>query len=466
MAHGFPEDDPRAPTAPGDGLASSARDGEGPVPGHARVEPPRGATGPAGAAGTRSGPGGRGGPRSGGTTDAAPPAADSAGQGTHDGATGGAAAGKLPAEHAGRSSEAGTPGEPRTGEVVRDSRGAGDAGPGSAPARPTSRDVARLAGVSQATVSLVLGEKWRGRVSERTSELVRNAARELGYRPNLAARNLRLGRTRTALLVVPALTNEFFARVYTGAASLAAEHGFGVVLYPSPEGVGPARDPFASARAALDGVIASSMAAEALAAIRGTDLPLVMLDSDPADPGAVAHVNLDIADGMLQMTDHLLALGHRRFVHLASAVASWTFDVRARALREALRTVPDAVVRTVSAPLEVDGAREAVERALGLPGPRPTAIVCDDDIMAAGACKAVRRLGLSVPEDVSVTGFDDLALATAVEPELTTLRLPAERVGERGMSALLAVLDGRRPEEGDLPVELVVRGSSAPAPAV
>ncbi|MBT2389349.1 LacI family DNA-binding transcriptional regulator [Streptomyces sp. ISL-1] len=331
--------------------------------------------------------------------------------------------------------------------------------------RPTSRDVARAAGVSQATVSLVLGEKWHGRVSERTAGLVRDAARQLGYRPNLAARNLRLGRTRTALLVVPALTNEFFARVYTGAATVAAEHDFGVVLYPSPEGVGPAKDPFASARAALDGVIASSMAAQALTAIRGTDLPLVMLDSDPADPGAAARVNLDIADGMRQMSAHLLALGHRRFLHLASAVSSWTFDVRARALAASLRDVPDAVVRTVPAPLDVAGAREAVERALTRPGPRPTAIVCDDDILAAGACKAVRRLGLRVPEDISVTGFDDLALATAVEPELTTVSLPAERVGARGMSALLAVLEGRPPEEGDLPVELVVRGSSAPARA-
>jgi LacI family transcriptional regulator len=316
--------------------------------------------------------------------------------------------------------------------------------------------------VSQATVSLVLGDKWRGRVSARTVEAVREAASGLGYRPNLAARNLRLGHTRTALLVVPALTNEFFARVYTGAATVAARHGFGVVLYPSPDGVGPAKDPFASARAALDGVIASSMAADALAAFRGTDLPLVMLDSDPSDSGAAAHVNLDIADGMRQVTGHLLALGHRRFVHLASAVPSWTFDVRAAALADFLR---EASVRTLRAPLDVDGARAVAERALTGPGPRPTALVCDDDILAAGACKAVRRLGLRVPEDVSVTGFDDLALATAVEPELTTVRLPAERIGERGMAALLAVLAGEAPEPGDLPVTLMPRGSSGPAPA-
>ncbi|MEU2157438.1 LacI family DNA-binding transcriptional regulator [Streptomyces sp. NPDC019396] len=331
--------------------------------------------------------------------------------------------------------------------------------------RPTSRDVARAAGVSQATVSLVLGDKWRGRVSERTALLVRQAAQELGYRPNLAARSLRLGRTRTALLVVPALTNEFFARVHAGAAGVAAEHDFGVVLYPSPEGIGPAKDPFASARSALDGVIASSMAAGALKAIRGTDLPLVMLDSDPADPGSAAQVNLDIAGGMRQVTDHLLALGHREFVHLASAIPSWTFEVRARALDEAAREVPGASLLRVPSPLDVDGARAAAERALTVPGrPRPTALVCDDDIVAAGACKAARRLGLRVPEDVSVTGFDDMTLATALEPELTTVRLPAEQVGAAGMSALLSVLAGRTPVPGDLPVTLVPRASTGPAP--
>ena len=108
-------------------------------------------------------------------------------------------------------------------------------------------------------------------------------------------------------------------------------------------------------------------------------------------------------------------------------------------------------------------AREAAEQALAVPGARPTAIVCDDDILAAGACKAARRLGLRVPDDVSVTGFDDLALATAVEPELTTVRLPAEQVGERGMAALLAVLDGRPGRAGQPAGRLVVRGSTGPA---
>ncbi|NEA50094.1 LacI family DNA-binding transcriptional regulator [Streptomyces sp. SID10815] len=328
--------------------------------------------------------------------------------------------------------------------------------------RPTSRDVAQAAGVSQAAVSLVLGDKWRGRVSQATAERVRRAADDLGYRPNLAARNLRLGHTRTVLLVVPALTTEFFAGVYTGAARVAAEHGFGVVLYPSPEGIGPARNPFASAQAALDGVIASSMAADALTAIRGDRLPLVMLDSDPEGSLGAATVNLDIADGVRRVAAHLLGLGHRGFLHLAADVPSWTFEVRARELAARVGAVPGASVRTARAAIAVEDARDATQAALSAPGPRPTAVVCDDDKLAVGAYKALRRLGLRVPEDVSVTGFDDLGLATAVDPELTTVRLDAELFGERGIRALLAVLEGRTPDGGDVPVELVVRGSTAP----
>jgi LacI family transcriptional regulator len=188
-----------------------------------------------------------------------------------------------------------------------------------------------------------------------------------------------------------------------------------------------------------------------------------MLDSDP-DPGTATTVNHDVADGMRQVTAHLLRLGHRRIAHVAADVDSWTFQVRARAFDEAVRAVPGAHGLTVRAELGVPAGRAAAERAMTGPGPRPTALVCDDDILAAGACKAVRRLGLTVPGDVSVTGFDDLALATALEPELTTVRLPARELGARGMKALLALLDGTSPPRGDLPVELVVRGSTAPPP--
>lgn len=187
-----------------------------------------------------------------------------------------------------------------------------------------------------------------------------------------------------------------------------------------------------------------------------------MLDSDPAGSQGAATVNLDIADGIRQVTDHLLALGHRRFLHLAADIPSWTFEVRARELASCLVEVPGTSLRVARAPISFEDALAAAQAALSTPGPRPTAIVCDDDKLAAGAYKAARRLGLRIPDDISVTGLDDLALARALDPELTTVRLDAERFGEQGMKALLAVLDGRTPPQEDIPVELVVRGSTAP----
>lgn len=326
-------------------------------------------------------------------------------------------------------------------------------------ARPTSRDVARAAGVSQATVSLVLGDKWRGRVSERTADTVRTAARDLGYRPNLAARNLRLGRTRTALLVVPTLTNEYFARVYTGAARVADDHGFGVVLYP-PRRRRPRPRPLRLRPRRPRRHHRLLHGRRRPRRHRRRRPPLVMLDADPAAPGPAATVNLAIADGMRQITRHVLGLGHhpRGIAHLAADIDTWTFHERAQALADTLGTTPP----TERSPLTYEDARQATERLLTRPGPPPTALICDDDVLAVGACKALRRHGLRVPHDVSVTGYDDSALATAVEPELTTVTLPADAVGAGGMTALLDTLADRPATGTELPVRLVVRGSTAP----
>lgn len=339
--------------------------------------------------------------------------------------------------------------------------------------RPTSRDVAEAAGVSQSTVSIVLTGKWPGRVSPATAQAVRAAAERLDYRPNLAARNLRLGRTRTVLLVVPTLDSPFFGPVYSGAAQVAAEHGFGVVVYPWPDGVGPAPGPFGAPHAAIDGILASSMAAAGLDDLRDrpTPMPLVMLDSDPAQGPPT--VNFAVDDGMRQIVEHLAALGHRRFGHLAASIGTWTFQARALALDEAVGGVPGARLARAGTPLSVSTARAAAWSLLRGPAGEedtdagtapPTALICDDDMIAAGAYKAARALGLDVPRDVSITGFDDLALARALEPELTTVRLPARELGALGMTALLELLDGRRPPDRSLRGRLVVRASTSAAP--
>ncbi|MFI0482391.1 LacI family DNA-binding transcriptional regulator [Actinomadura sp. 9N215] len=332
--------------------------------------------------------------------------------------------------------------------------------------RPTSKDVAHEAGVSQSTVSLVLGGKWTGRVSPATARSVRSAAERLGYRPNLAARNLRLGTTRTVLLMVPTLTAPFFGPVYTGAARVASRHGFGVVVSTwSDDTAGRADSPFAAPDEAIDGVLASSIAVEALGEFRQT--PAVMLDSGPADPAdpaghRVPTVDFGVADGMRDIAAHLAGLGHRRFGHVAAAVDQWTFRARADALADAVAALPGATLRRASCAIDVGSAKDAAARLLDRPS-RPTTLICDDDLIAAGAYKAARARGLDVPADLSVTGFDDVLLATALEPELTTVRLPAEELGAQGMTALLDLLAGRRPAPRVLPGQLMIRGSTAPA---
>lgn len=176
-------------------------------------------------------------------------------------------------------------------------------------------------------------------------------------------------------------------------------------------------------------------------------------------------MDLAVADGIRQVVRHLVGLGHRRITHLAADVDTWTFRVRAQTVREELGGVDGARLATERCGLDVRSAREAAVRALTASGERPTALLCDGDVLAAGACKAARGLGLRVPDDVSVSGFDDLELATALDPELTSVRLPAEDVGARGMSALLAALDGRPVAPVELPVQLVVRGSTGLPPA-
>jgi LacI family transcriptional regulator len=321
--------------------------------------------------------------------------------------------------------------------------------------RPTSKDVAQEAGVSQSTVSLVLGGKWSGRVSPATARSVRDAAERLGYRPNQAARNLRLGTTRTVLLMVPTLSAPFFGPVYTGAARVAARHGFGVVVSTWPDDAsGPADSPFGSDEA-IDGILASSMPVDALA--RFPETPAVLLDSGP--DGGVPTVDFGVADGMRAIAGHLAGLGHRRFGHVAAAVDQWTFHARAEALAAAVAALPGGVLTRDTCAIEVTSAKDAALRLLSGPQP-PTALVCDDDLIAAGAYKAARALGLDVPSALSVTGFDDVLLATALEPELTTVRLPAEELGAQGMAALLDLLEGRRPAPRVLPGELVVRDST------
>ncbi len=322
----------------------------------------------------------------------------------------------------------------------------------SAQPRVTSIDVARRAGCSQSTVSLVLSGKGRGRISAATEEAVRTAAADLGYRPNVAARTLRTGVARTVGLVVPDITNPFFGRMMRGAQRAAQQAGYTVVLVDA----GGNRAWEAESVQALlagpsDGLLLFEVALPPGAAEKAIGIEM--------HPGDIPVVRLDVEAGVDAAISHLLELGHRRIGHVASAFVAPTFDLRAASLAS----------RLAEAGLELAGRveslftfEEACEASRPLLSTGVTAVFCDDDVLAGGFYLAAREAGLSIPGDISVIGFDDLDFARVLAPPLTTVAADAEGLGAAAFRALASDLAGEAPPaEQLLPVHLTVRESTA-----
>jgi DNA-binding LacI/PurR family transcriptional regulator len=325
------------------------------------------------------------------------------------------------------------------------------------PHPPTSTDVARRAGVSQSTVSLVFSGKGRGRVSEATQEHVRRCARELGYRPNVAAQALRLGTSRAVALLVPDITNPFFSRVLRGAQRAAQDAGYTVALVDTGNDRRWEAQSFEALRAGpVDGYLLFEVSApEAL----GPGENVVLMETEA--PGRPS-VRFDAEGGAAAAFEHLLELGHRRIGHLAAGFDAPTFHLREAARRRVLGDAgvdPRAQPRAVT-PIDIDAASQAAGPLLD---EQPTAVFCDDDVIAAGLYLAARERGLRIPADLSVVGFDDMDFARVLEPPLTTVALDAEQLGAKGFELLEARMAGRRTRRVVLPADLRVRGSTAPS---
>jgi DNA-binding LacI/PurR family transcriptional regulator len=322
----------------------------------------------------------------------------------------------------------------------------------------TSVDVARRAGVSQSTVSLVFSGKGAGRVSEATQERVRRCARELGYRPNVAAQALRLGSSRAVALLVPDVTNPFFSRVLRGAQRAAQAAGYTVALVDTANDRRWEEQSFEALRAGpVDGYLLFEVSApEAM----GPDQHAVLMETEA--PGRPS-VRFDAEGGAAAAFEHLVELGHRRIGHLAAAFDAPTFHLREAARRRVLAAAGlelDSQPRMLTA-IDIDAARDAAGPLLD---ERPTAVFCDDDLIAAGLYLAVRERGLRIPADLSVIGFDDMDFARVLEPPLTTVALDAEQLGASAFELLEARMAGRRAKRRRivLPAELLVRGSTGP----
>jgi len=311
-------------------------------------------------------------------------------------------------------------------------------------------------------VSLVLSGKSRGRISARTEEAVRRAAEELCYRPNEAARALRTGATRSVGFVVPDVTHPFFGRTMRGAQEAAATAGYAVTLVDVPLdgdwGLAPVE---ALREGPADGFIYFSVEPPAR---RRRGEHIVVIEASPDD---LPWVRLDAAGGTDAALEHLLALGHRRIARLHSWRDFPTFELRRDRWLAALERVGVEPVPELRAGSIFDFGHAAVAAGTLLDAAEPpTAILCDDDILAGGVYLAARDRGVRIPEELSVVGFDDLAFAQVLSPPLTTVSADAERLGAMAFETLASAMAGEATEHGRvLPVALIVRESTAPPAA-
>jgi LacI family transcriptional regulator len=322
----------------------------------------------------------------------------------------------------------------------------------------TIKDVSRAAGVSNKTVSRVLnGERY---VTAAVREKVDAAVRELGYRPNFAARALGGGRSFQIALIYDNPSPYFAQNIQAGVMARCAEAGYRMITQPCVAGSPGMLDEIAALidQAQLDGVILTAPFTEdeaVRAMLAARKLPYAMISPALAEPG-VASASIDQAAAAQAMTAHLIAQGHSRIGFVGGSKRFATSARRLVGYRAALDAAGIRFDATLVSSGDYDFASgsKAADTLLVLPSP-PSAIFASSDDMAAGVLATAHRLGLDVPGQLSVAGFDDTDLAAVVWPPLTTIRQP---VRDLAYAATDLLLSGRS-EQVQLDFELVSRAS-------
>lgn len=324
-------------------------------------------------------------------------------------------------------------------------------------------DVAARAGVSRALVSLVMRES--AGVSAASREKVLRAARELGYRPNAMARSLAQRRTRTIGVLLSDLHNPFFAEVLDGIEPSATARGYRLLIntgYRNANAEAAAMETFLEFR--VDGIITLGPLIDSADLVTtAASAPLVTVGRTIPDD-AVDSVVVDGHAGARLAVDHLVELGHRDIAHIAADGAGG--GSRRRGYEAAMRDagLADRIV-VMPASFDDDAAAKATAKLLDGRG-LPTAIFAANDLMATGVLNRVEEGGLRVPDDVSVVGFDNTAIAALRQVSLTTIHQPRRDLGRLALEALLErVEDGRTdPVRHIVQPTLVARATTAPPP--
>ena len=326
----------------------------------------------------------------------------------------------------------------------------------------TIRDVARIAGVSTATVSRVFSGS--SRVAEETYQRVRSAAARLDYSPNELARSLTTSRTSTLGVLLPDLYGEFFSEVIRGIDHAAREEHYRVLVSSSHAESDALVSIARSLRGRIDGLIAMAPDGDTAAAIGQMTVQCPVVLMTPRFNVQTCDT-ISIADfqGASEMVEHLLRIGYRSIAMIKGPAGNIDAEERLRGYRTALTNAgvePSPALEFQGDFTESSGYR-CGSRILRCK-PRPTAVFASNDYMAVGLISAIRNAGLRVPQDIAVTGFDDIALAQYLNPPLTTVRVDAYELGERAVrKCILSIRQGGCTANGHetLPATLIVRNS-------
>jgi DNA-binding LacI/PurR family transcriptional regulator len=324
------------------------------------------------------------------------------------------------------------------------------------------KDIARLARVSHPTVSRALQNSPL--VNPATAAKIRKIAEAAGYRPSAVARGLVTRRTRTVGLVVTTVADPFAGEVACGIEQAAHDHGYAVFLANSNADAEHERKVVqALAERRVDGIIVTSsrVGSDYLPMLAQLNVPMVLVNDQY--PGEFVHsVMIANEEGSRAATDHLIELGHRRIAYVGDRSGYQTDTERLEGYKQALAEagIEFASELVVLGDGRPEGALAAVDGLMKIADP-PTAVCCYNDMTALGAMRAIRARALRVPEDVSVTGFDDLFFSEYLEPPLTTVRQPMRRMGEMAMENLLKLMAGEESvAQVKVGAELIVRGST------
>ncbi|RAU30165.1 DNA-binding transcriptional regulator CytR [Pantoea sp. RIT413] len=330
----------------------------------------------------------------------------------------------------------------------------------------TMKDVAEHAGVSTATVSRALMNPEK--VSAATRQKVEQAVIATGYASHGLSRNARRNETRTILVIVPDICDPFFSEIIRGIEVTAAQQGYLVLI-------GDCAHQDHQEKTFLDLMLTRQIDGMVLLgsqlpfdadpeALRS--LPPMVMGNEFAPEMALPTVHIDNLTAAFEAVNHLLQLGHRRIACITGPEAVPLSQYRLQGYIQALRRSSILVepMFIVRGDFSFEAGARALKQLMSLPQP-PEALFCHSDLMALGAMNQARKLGMRIPQDLSIVGFDDIELARYYEPPLTTVAQPRFDIGREAMLLLLDELQGKRVNNGSrlLDAELRVRGSTAPA---